>query len=72
MENDRSIISVQYGRWLQYSIVSYYVFGPPSEGPAQVSQDLGSHRGKVQKEIGHLEASISPKGEELHLLEAPC
>ena len=37
---------------------SYHVFGPPPGGPAQVSRDLGSYRGKAQEEIDHLEASI--------------
>ena len=43
---------------MQSRLAAYYVFGPPPGGFAQVSQDVGYHRGKVQKETSQLEASI--------------
>ena len=61
---------------MQSLLASYYVFGPPPGGPAQVSQDLGYHRGKIQKEVSHLEASIYiQRGKsytyQKHLVEPP-
>ena len=61
---------------MQSRLAAYYVFGPPTGGSAQVNQDVGYHRGKVQKETNQLEASIYlQRGKsytyQKHLVESP-